>query len=973
MTNRRLIEEAFPLKEVSEHSKHEKNVRHGHISTLHIWPARRPLAACRAAIIAALLPDPGDEESRHELNKKIASITKWKTENGPALDYFREEIRKAYGGRAPKVLDMFAGGGAIPLEAMRLGCDVTAIDYNPVAWFILKCTLEFPQRLAGKSWPLPADAPQLLRSLNGNLDDMDEADGDGDDETDISTPMAEASARDPQLSLFAAADEAPAAGNLADHVRYWGAWVLDKARTELASYYPTVDGQPPVAYLWARTVPCPDPKCGCEVPLLKTLWLSNKAEKTLPDTQETRNRADFICIKRTKNTSKVVVNARRALRLIPPTKGEGGRVQFEVWTPGADDQVPDGSMHGANSKCPTCGTPIDGSYIKQSGQTNKMGAQLTSVVVDTGFGKEYRAATNIEAAAAQRAVEDLPFVASQIPHGVPTEKQQKNPRTLVVQLYGLDSWDKLFTSRQLLTLATFVKWTRNVREQMKSDSYAPDLIEAVVGYLALAIDRLADRGSTICTWTVGWDKIRNTFTRFALQITWDFVESVPIADSTGGYSGAIGWIAQYAKHGLHAFREKNALTVDVRQQSATEAIAGCADLIMTDPPYYNAIPYADLADFFYVWLRRTIGDEYPDNFAPPVTLKNDQLALRLPHQDLKDEPSSEWYEQGMEKSFRRAYAALNNDGRFVIVFAHRDPDAWETLTSAMIRAGFTVASSWPIDTEMGNRTRAVSSAALASSIWLVCRKRPADAGIGRYRAVRRAMEERITERLRYFWDIGLSGPDFVWAAIGPALESYSSYVEVKRLDGSSFTVGEFLKEVRRMVADFALGRILHGQSTEGLDEWTRYYLMHRSDFGLEAAPVGECILLSQGYGIDLNELRSDRGYIRKASGSDIRLAKWDERERSDLGELHPSGGLPLVDMLHRLMHLWAAGSLDKLNGYAAERGLRQNDLFWAVAQAILEMADAKSRERTLLEALVAWGRGQTTSTSAPAQPSLLVN
>ena len=264
----------------------------------------------------------------------------------------------------------------------------------------------------------------------------------------------------------------------------------------------------------------------------------------------------------------------------------------------------------------------------------------------------------------------------------------------------------------------------------------------------------------------------------------------------------------------------------------------------------------------------------------------------------------------------------------------------------------------------------MESAALASSIWLVCRKRPAGAGVGRYSAVRRAMQERITERLRYFWDIGISGPDFVWAAVGPALESYSAWDEVRRLDGSPFTVGEFLREVRRMVADFALGQILHGRSTEGLDEWTRYYLIHRSSFGLEDAPVGECILLSQGYGLDLNDVRGPRGLLVKGGGSDVRLAKWDERKRDDLGEPHPSGGLPIVDALHRLMRLWAAGNVDDLNAYAAARGLRQNDLFWEVAQAVLEMAPAKSRERTLLEAVVAWGRGRPAEMQA-VQPELL--
>jgi adenine-specific DNA methylase len=926
MTDRRLIEETFPLQEVSEHSKHEKNVRHGHISTLHIWPARRPLAASRAAIIAALMPDPGDETERQKLNEKIVSITKWKTENGPALDYFREEIRKAYGGRPPRVLDMFAGGGAIPLEAMRLGCDVTAIDYNPVAWFILKCTLDFPQRLSGKTWPLP--------------------------ET-----LKEKGARSNQMSLDLAEPDRKQ-GDLADHVRYWGRWVLENAREELRPFYPTIDGQQTVAYLWARTVPCPDPKCGTIVPLLKTLWLSKKAEKTLPDTVENRARPDFIRIKTTKNTSKVVINGRRALRLIPPQRGEGGLVQYDIWTPGLKDKVPGGTMSGARTTCPCCGINIQKDYIKDCGHTGRLGAQNTAVVVDAGWGKEYRLPIASEIEAVERASANIPSVANQIPFGIPTEPMP-GPETLGfrVPLYGFEVWADLFSPRQLLALMTFVKWTRATHEEMQQRDYPPEWLEAVTGYLAAIFNKLSDYCSTICIWELQAEELKHTFQRFALPITWDFAECNPITELGRYYLGGIDSNTRAIEKVLNATSSVG--KPSVVNQSATDIIDAHVDLVVTDPPYYDAIPYADLSDFFYIWLRRILGDKYQEAFLQELAPKSDELV----QQSRSERLDKAGYESGMALAFRNGWKALVPDGRMVIVFAHKDPEAWETLVTAMIQAGFTVTASWPIDTEMRGGVRNLNRASLASSIWMVCRKRPSEANIGRYRAVRKVMEERVTERLRYFWDIGLSGPDFVWAAIGPALESYSSYAEVKRLDGSPFTVSDFLKDVRRMVADFALGQILKGHSTEGLDEWTRYYLMHRNNFGLQNAPVGECILLSQGYGLDLNDLRGDRGFITKSTGSNVRLAKWDERTRDDLGDPHPNGGLPLIDMLHRLMRLWSAGNLDALNSYAAENGLRQNDLFWAVAQAVLEMAPAQSRERTLLEALVAWGRGKTASSA----------
>lgn len=262
------------------------------------------------------------------------------------------------------------------------------------------------------------------------------------------------------------------------------------------------------------------------------------------------------------------------------------------------------------------------------------------------------------------------------------------------------------------------------------------------------------------------------------------------------------------------------------------------------------------------------------------------------------------------------------------------------------------------------------AAHLSTSVWLVCRRRPDDAGVGRYKAVQREMEARVTERLRYFWDLGISGPDFVWAAVGPALESYSRFREVRRLDGSPFTVSEFLREVRRLVTDFALGRILHGASTEGLDEVTRYYLMHRSSFGLQAAPAGECILLAQGYNLDLADLRNVKGILTTASGSDLRLLEWDERRRDDLGLPDAAGGLPVIDAVHRSMRLWSAGDAGRLREYLDQHGLMQSDLFWTVAQAVLEMSEPKARGRALLESIIAWGRGKQAQAAAPKQESL---
>ena len=991
MTDKRLIEEAFPLKQASIDSVHEKNVRHGHISTLHIWPARRPLAACRAALIAALLPDPGDAKARQDLVRRIGGqlktqdgvdsteggVLRWGREQSRDMEFFRQEIRKAFDGRTPKVLDMFAGGGAIPLEAMRLGCDVTAVDYNPVAWFILKCTLEYPSQLAGKKWPLPSvigSAPEPdLQSAQGRFDGM---------------------AVQPTLGEAVSQTE----GDLAAHVRYWGNWVLERARQDLASYYPTLPLHPEkpvapdnplcptVAYLWARTIPHPDPKKnGLQIPLLKTLWLCKKEGK------------------------------KRALRMI--YNAEANRFDFTVFRPWSDSEVGPPTMTRKGVQCPPTEKaeflqsdvlvgdlflPMD--YLQRCGKEGKLNAVCTAVVVDVpkaengikgGFvGKEYRTPTPADDQAIIAAATAVDAVFSDVPFGLPREpidsaRPSPNARGASgLTRYGLCEWVDLFTCRQLLALGTFVTKVREAHERI-SASYTQDgekLAEALSAYLAIAVDRLADRSSTICRPDPSPTQsgIINTFSRFALPMTWDFIEGVTIEESSGGFYGAIEWVAKVVAHACGAAKGD---VVEVFSGSATQVSdTEIYDLVATDPPYYDAIPYADLSDFFYVWLRRTVGDIFPNSFNDSLTPKSGELIQHAGRMDGDNKRAKQFYEDGMAAAFAAAFSTLRPDGRLVVVFAHKQPDAWETLVGAMIRAGFVVTASWPIDTEMTNKVAGIGQARLSSSVWLVSRKRPPNAGKGWFRQVLPQMKDRITERLRYFWDEGVRGPDFLWAAVGPGLESFSAYDEVRRNDGTPFTVGEFLKEVRRITTDFALGQIIHG-GTEGLDDWTRYALMHAQNFGTGGAPVGECILLAGAYGLDLGMLTSAKGILTRGKvkatstdgedeaadaessggGAELRLLEWQERAREDLGELHATGEFHTIDVLHRLMREWASGDVKRAAAYADGQGLGQNDLFWRVAQAFVEMGALQSRERSVLEAIISWGRGRAPSLMAQTE------
>ena len=1089
MTSRRLIEAAFPLKQVSLDSVHEKNVRHGHISTLHIWPARRPLAACRAALLATLLSDPVDTNKRRELLLRMAGnvidridqsgeaigektsggILHWGQESlgdargtkaQPALAErlsgvpadaaefhpllaFREDIKRTFGGRAPRVLDPFAGGGAIPLEAMRLGCEVVASDLNPVAWFILRCTLHYPHLLAGQKRPLPdfvlgdetfmtaffkAQGITGKRALREALDAVSHAGR-------AQTPSFSGSGN---ASLLPMPVETQA--DFAWHLRAWGRRVLAQARRQLASRYPTcaefepvqqvrgvaarafpekryepraptllvpdsrgevsVDAlnaefdavylrdednprwvaKPTVAYLWARTVPCAG--CRKEVPLLKTRWLCRKGSKRVLLTMAPSDNGVVFGIESE----------------VPVGNGNAAQRRERDRTLGA------GTMSSSGATCPCCGVTATMADLRAAGRAGRLGERMTAVVVDGQRGKEYRLPMDVEVEAAEVSDEMLAQLFVDIPYGLPDEPTPKAgagaSRAFSVDGYGFDTWRKLFTNRQLLALCTFVREIRSLPLDDSPDEWR----EATLAYLAPAISRLADRGSAVTTWTNDREGIGHTFARFALPMVWDFAESCPLGGATGSFGQAVEWIARVAEHVQAA--ADGAPRPQVERQSAAAPLPGSFDVICTDPPYYDAIPYSDLMDFFHIWLRRVLHGLSPETdaaFATPLGPKwnhesgDGELIDDAARFEGDRQASKRNYEDGMARAFSRFHDALRDDGRLVIVFANKSPDAWETLVSALIRAGFVVDGSWPIQTEMQNRQRSLSSAALSSSIWLVCRKRSRTARPGWDNAVLRDMQANITTQLHDFWDAGIRGPDFVWAATGPALEAFSKHPVVKRTDapGSQLTVAEFLRHVRRMVVAFVVNRLfaVEGDATEPLDDPTTYYLLHRNDFGMGAAPAGACILYALSCNVSDADLagrfdllvRGNKGEPASTededgdqpaqpsatSGSETRLKPWHRRTAQDLGEATADGSPPpLIDCVHRLMRLWKTGEQSRVDAYLEAQGLWRNELYRQVVQAILELAKPSTDERATLEYiqnhLTAHG-----GTPTQRQPSLL--
>ncbi len=1025
-TGRRLIESGFPLKEASIDSVHEKNVRHGHISTLHVWPARRPLAASRAVLLATLLDDPGSD-GRRELLRRIGGsavkkvtergekeettggVLRWGRESSPELGRLREEIREAFGGRAPKVLDPFAGGGAIPLEAMRLGCEVTASDINPVAWFILRCTLHYPRLMAGQTRPLPdfalrdrdfAEAFLKARGIKRK--------------SDLRSHLVRLGLGDGEPEQLTSFDVGPpeASANFPWHLRAWGRRVLAGARRDLASRYPTyaefepvktkgrrakvslppkrfkprpsvflepdAQGQvsveefnaafdslyleerrnprwvakPTVAYLWARTAECGD--CRAEIPLLKTRWLCKRGDK-------------------------------RVLLAMTPREDKSGvdfELEWDVPKSGDDDGLGAGTMSRSGAECPCCGAIATMQDLRAQGRAVRLGARMTAVVVDGQEGKEYRLPSEKEFEAAEVSQEELEAFYAEIPFGLP-EEPTPSEQALGMRMprYGFRTWDKLFNNRQLLALGAIVRNIRIVQKGMEGCGYPAEWREALVACLAPSISRLADRCSALATWTNNRDQLRNTFARFALPMVWDFAESCPLTDTTGGFVQAIEWIARVCEHTQEA--TDSAPAASVMRQSAIDLQLGEFDLICTDPPYYDAIPYSDLMDFFHVWLRRVLHGHSPethDAFAEALGPKwdageNDGELIDDASRFGGDRSASKRsYEDGMARAFDRFHASLRDDGRLVVVFANKSPDAWETLVSALIRAGFVVTGSWPVQTERHNRQRSLSSAALASSIWIVCRKRPAAARAGWDRRVLDEMRKNITAQLRDFWDAGIRGPDFVWAATGPALEAYSRYPVVKITDapGRQLAVAEFLRHVRRMVVGFVVSRLLNpdGAPADELDDVTTYYLLHRNDFGAQPASGGASILYALSCNLSDSDLagRLDilaRGGKRRSAqddddgeeatatgGGEVRLKTWNRRRGQNLGEPSSDGTpAPLIDCLHKLMQLWKAGDRRRVDGYLEQRGFRRHELFTRLTQAVLELAEGGSEERSILESI----------------------
>jgi putative DNA methylase len=941
--NKRLIELSLPLKAISAQSAREKSIRHGHISTLHIWWARRPLAAMRAAIFASLIPAPpvspppaggtegGADEELAKLQDLIATIVDWdqvKDGNSPAIQQAQDLIRQAFPDGPPRLLDPFMGGGATGLEALRLGCETHAVELNPVAHLIELCTLVYPQKYG---------QPEKRTVQQGAM------------EVEVEV------------------------NPLAEDVREWGQWALERAREEIGHLYENpvpqtsevsetseVSGPTIVGYLWARTVTCPNPACGAEMPLVRQWWLAKKKGRRI--------------------TLKPIVDRQAKL------------VDFEVVELGKSDgfDPSDGTTRQGAATCLVCNQSVDGASLQQAGKGGQLGQRLMAVIYEQAdAGKGYRSTTEADEALFEQAHQTLQDLQAESGGLVPDEPiDPRRPSAAArglsaVTRYGMNKFGALFNPRQLLALLTLSRQVHAAYDAMLTSGMDADRAKAVATYLALGIDRLADFESTLCTWTSSGEFIGHTFVRQALAMVWDYPEVNPFSDSSGNWMGSLDWISRVIEHTALAYGQP----ATAQQGTATRLpySDNHFDAIITDPPYYDAIPYSDISDFFYVWLKRSIGFLYLDLFRTPLTPKSAEIIQHTARQGGDENAAKAFYEREMTHAFAEACRVLRPDGIFVIVFAHKSTAAWETLLNSLLDAGLVVTASWPLHTERSSRIRAQGTASLASSIFIVCRVRAAETE-GYLDDVREELASTIRERLDFFWNQNIRGADFFISAIGPAVSVFGRYSQVYRLDGSPVGVDALLNMVQALVSEYALDRILNtsaglceaslwdsaggGAARVGIvDASTRYYILHRWAYGSGKVPFDDAMRLAMALGADVSALMERRGVL-KQSGETVRLLGPKERAGvPDLGLPDRSGRMAsVIDVLHRAATLWESGDREGLAEFLAEGARGREDQVRLVAQTLVNILPEDDAERRLLEGFLA---GRDVLPEVPRQERLL--
>lgn len=885
-TPKKLIEVALPLDAINKAAVREKSIRHGHPSTLHLWWARRPLAAARAVIFAQMVNDPGYQQGggfRYGVNKEkaklererlfriIEDLVQWEnTNNETVLAAAREEIRRSWRetcalnkhhpqaaelfnpDKLPAFHDPFAGGGAIPLEAQRLGLESYASDLNPVAVTINKAMIEIPPRFAGRA-PV---GPRLANDKQGRL-----------------------------------AEDWSGAKGLAEDVRRYGAWMRTEAEKRIGHLYPKIEitaemvaerpdlapllGQKltVIAWLWARTVKSPNPAFShADVPLASTFVLSSKAGKEA--------------------------------YVEPVVKGDSYRFTVKVGTPPEEAKIGTKLSRGANFQCLLSDTPVESKHIYAEANAGRMGARLMAVVAEGVRGRVYLAPTD----------EHEKVALQTWPEWKPEVEMPENPRWFSPPLYGLKTYGDLFTPRQLVAITTFADLVQEAINLCRHDAliagYTDDGIglnadgkgatayaQAVGVYLAFALNKLADRGSSICTWFTERDSTRNTFARQSIPMTWDFSELNTLLAGTGSFSGAAEWTAE----SIEGVAVKNASGFSAAfQLDAQSQIISKSKVVSTDPPYYDNIGYADLSDFFYVWLRKCLKPIYPGLYATLAVPKAEEL-VATPYRHGGKEAAEAFFLDGMTRAIHNLAEQAHPAFPVTIYYAFKQAETkdeagtsstgWVTFLEAVLRAGFALTGTWPMRTELGNRMIGSGTNALASSIVLVCRKRTPDAATISRREFLRELNATLPEALDEMTRGGVNSPvapvDLSQAIIGPGMAIFSQYAAVLEADGTPMRVKTALQLINRFLAE------------DDFDHDTQFCLHWFEQQGWATGKFGDADVLARAKGTSVSGLQAT-GVVESGKG-DLRLLRWAELPR----DWSPATDtrLPVWEALHHMIRL----------------------------------------------------------------------
>ena len=813
----KLIEVALPLDVINREAAREKSIRHGHPSTLHLWWARRPLAACRAVLFAQLVDDPSahpdrfpteedQDTERQRLFRIIERLVPWEASNDEkVLEEARAEIRKCYPDGLPTIVDPFCGGGSIPLEAQRLGLPVEASDLNPVPVLITKALIELPPKFA--------DRPPVHPREHGKL---------------------------------AGTQTWKGAAGLAEDVRWYGNWMRDQAEKRIGHLYPKAtlpDGSQAtvIAWLWARTVTCPNPACRATMPLVRSFWLGKKKGK------------------------ETWVN--------PVPDPANKRARFEI---GHGKQGPpvEGTVGRTGATCFVCGSPVPLEYVRSEGRAGRIGAQLMAIVAEGQRQRVYLPPGPLHESAA-----DVPR-----PDDVPDTELPAQALGFRVQAYGMTHHADLFTNRQLTALTTFSDLVSEARAQVLAASGGDTpYADAVATYLAFAVSRLSDYSSSITTWASNpqMEILRNTFARQAIPMTWDFGEGNFFAESSGSLPIMVGWIAKVISRlpavGSSLISQADASTRDYENR-----------VVCTDPPYYDNIGYADLSDYFYVWLRRSLRFIYPELLSTVLTPKEQELIATPYRFEGSRQKAEQHFEAGFSRVFHHVSVHSDQGAPTAVFYAFKQSESddddsqaatgivvsstgWEKMLTGLIRSGETIVGTWPIRTEKLGRMLSMGTNALASSIVLVCRRRSDTAGVTDRRGFQQALRGRLAHDLRLLQSGGIAPVDLAQAAIGPGMAVFSSFAKVIEPDGSAMTVRKALQLINQV-----LDEVTAEQEGE-FDEDTRWAIAWYAEFGMDEGAYGRADDLSRAKNVSVEGLV--RAGIVKAGAGKVRLLDRSELDR----------------------------------------------------------------------------------------------